>query len=136
MSEKNFAVIHVDRDYDFIDGVECLFTSETEAESETFMEKKKEEIESTWIAREKYIEDFVDKIEIPENLSYQEWMKFLSKDFIFLTRDSCTTTNFKKQLKNAMRNGYGKNLESFNPPQQPRLSSYDIFIVPLTNQGN
>jgi len=129
----SFAVIKVTIDrYDgMLEGAECLDTFATEQEATDLIQKIKEKQSNVWRERINYIENFVDKIELPKT-EYQGWLEFLKQFHPFGIR-YVFPKDFKREYKNYLRN-YNPKLEGYNPPYYNfNWNREDLVVVEIKN---
>lgn len=127
-----FAIIEADADMDGCNDLRCIgsYASKQEAEYEknTILSKMQEK---TSLYR-KYVETFVDNIEIPENLEYKGWLNFLA-DFDPFGRSYTLPKDFKKELKYFLLQGRLLKVPdkyNYSPPPYCFVKD-DFFIIEI-----
>ena len=127
----NFIVVQVDQDYDYVQGVDYIDSFATEDEAKNYIKIKQELANETGLKRIKYIDDYVDKIEIPET-DYNGWVEFLKK---FPFWSYVLPQNFKQQLKSYLYQHTLVKLEGYDPPEkewsEAHAASLNLFIIEI-----
>ena len=77
----NFAVIQLEQYYEMVEDVRCVKANLTEQEANDLIKKMKDEDNACRKKRSDYIEEFVRKIDVPENLDYEGWKEYISLFF-------------------------------------------------------
>lgn len=83
-----WAVVLVDVDYDYVCGVKCIATYQTEEAATKHIRLRKEFTQKNNLIRHNYIKGYVNKIDVPERISHADWMTFLSHYPVFKGRES------------------------------------------------
>lgn len=114
---KNFIVVQVDQDYDYVEGVRYIASFPTEEAANAFKQEKEEEQNVKWRARFDYIEKWVDAIKLPENIDYKSWCKYLGEYHPFSAKPmKVSPQDFHKELKGYLRTYHSVTLEGYDPP--------------------
>lgn len=108
-----FAVIEVDSDYDYINGLECIKTFPSEAEAQKFIDDAREIRDNSYRIRSNYIDEYIKSFEFEDIDNHEDWLKFLSQfpgiDIIMTHKG-----NFHSKLRDYIGNRYTP--PGFNPP--------------------
>jgi hypothetical protein len=110
-----FALVQVYQDYDYVEGVKLLATFPTKQEGCDRIDEMQKERHATWLQKEAYVDDFVDKIEDPPDTTYLEWKAHLKENYPCLCGRYIMPKDFKKSLRQLLKGRYC-NLEGFDPP--------------------
>ena len=111
----SFVVIQLDQYYDLVENVRCIKSNLTEQEANDLIKKMKDEDNACRKKRSDYIEEFVRKIDVPENLGYEDWKKYIE---IFYGPSCCYVLpkDFQKELIYYLRKYTPDTLEGYDPP--------------------
>ena len=127
----NFIVVQVDQDYDYVQGVDYIDSFATEDEAKNYIKTKQELAKETGLKRINYIDEYVNKIEVPDT-DYHGWVEFL-KEFPFWSY--VYPKDFKKQLKCYLYQNHTVKLEEYDPPEkewsEAHAASVNLFIVEI-----
>lgn len=127
---NNFIVVEANQSYEHIEEIVYVENFDTKEQAQIYIENINIEQAASFQIRKKYIEDWVDAIEIPET-DYHGWIDFYSQ---YIFRNTYVfPKDFKNELKNCLINGYGyvkgNKFENYNPPKKCRFSN--LFIVSI-----
>lgn len=123
----NFIVVKVETDYDYVEDVFYVEKFKTKEEAVKFISDRKEKQNSDWSARCKYVEQWVDAIELPET-DYNGWKEFLKTWNAFCHPDRyIRRKDFKNQFKDYLMK-YSFKFEGYNPPEV-NFNSNNLFII-------
>ena len=125
-----FSVIEVFMDYDYVEGVQHVQSFSTEEEAQQHIEKLKKQESDKFQKYKTYIEEYVDKIELPD-LTGSNWFSIWDE---FKKPYPCgfnsTPKDFHENLKSSLIiNGYKINKDDFSPP--PRMRNRELFVVEI-----
>ncbi len=119
-----FTVVKIIQYYEDIDSVECVGVCQTENEANLLAVKLKDDINEAWAKRYKYIENYVNNIQVPE-LDYKSWQKYVET----WPGMPCSVrpNEFKQTLISSLSKGYTLDCKDFDPPKA--TSGYASFYV-------
>jgi hypothetical protein len=123
-----YAVIRVDQDYDYVEGAECLAAFDTEYEASALITKIKAEQTAATRRRLDYVEQFVDKIVLPEPPEYNGWLEFLKIYFGEAGR-YVYPKDFHMSLKRYLME-YSPTIEGYDPPKREPVW-HNLFVVEI-----
>jgi hypothetical protein len=131
---KNYVVVNVLMDYDYCEGVDFVADFDSYEEANQFIIDEKNEATKKYVEYIRYVDDYVDKIVIPEKFLgkwgpeiWKEWEKFIDE---FYVSRGVSLDRLKENLKISFRLGSGfrgKKRDDFNPP--PRGLSRNLFVI-------
>lgn len=124
----SFAVIELDQSYELVEGAKCIKGNLTEQEANDLVKKMKDQEAVSWKQREDYLKEFVNNIDIPENLGYQGWKEFI-KQFFGPNCRYVFPKDFQKELIGYLRT-YHLELEGYDPPIVPYWP-VNLFVVEI-----
>lgn len=113
-----FLALKVEAYYDGPEDVEHLGSFDTDAEARAFIQDIKDRQDASFLKRMKYIEDYVDKMEVPTD--YTEYNQFV-RDLGTWGSMHINSNSLKEQLKSALRSGHKANLEGFGEYTPPEV---------------
>lgn len=131
-----YAIIYTDVDYDYVAGVECVKTFQTEEEATKYKEDVKTEEFKKWKDFEDYIEGFIDGLQIPDfphtQQGVRDWDKYTKEVFI----SECVSSyihpgNLKKYLVEYLTKGYKLKLDNYNPPPRINFTNQNLWVVKI-----
>lgn len=130
-----FAIVKVELNYDFIEGVECIAFFQDQKEAENFLLDTKNKALKISFERNLYIEEYVKNFNYPKQVSYQEWSAFIKNIFgreciYILPQD------FEKTLRHNLLQGYDLNIEGFYPPKKLDKDWNNVFIMEIKEPTN
>lgn len=125
-----YAIVTICQDQEKI---ECIKTFNTEEEANNFIKEKKEEQKNIFLKREKYIDDFVDSMDLDyiDKMDHREFNIFKEKiffGFYFLISKLNFKASLKERLKTFDVNRKELGIVDFNPPS---LSIENYYIVKI-----
>jgi hypothetical protein len=128
-----FIVIEVRQWYEEIDTLKAMISVDTQELADAFVVEIKKQKDEKWKEWDNYIQEYVNKIELPETKDNNEWFEFLKQYEFTLGRwitKPHTKEEFKSKYIHYLRDGYGKNIEGFNPPEIDKawISYYIVEI--------
>lgn len=124
-----WAVVRVSQDYDSVEGVEFISAYATESEANEFIRITKADEDASVEAYRKYIDDYVDAMEVPDwRVELKSWQQFI-KD-VGLTGGHIHVGNFTHRLKHNLKAGLTYNLPGFSPPPYHRRG-FNLFAVEI-----
>lgn len=126
LKNKLFAVIEVDMVFDYVNGLGCIKTADSEEECQNFINDIREKVTNSWHARSEYIDNYVSSIEFHDINNHEDWLKFLSR-FPGIDKIMVNKANFHTKLREYLNNGY--KLDGFTPPSimyNPNLHIVEI----------
>lgn len=121
-----FAVVNVNLNYDYIEGIECLASFDTEEEAKLKIKQIIEERNSLIKKRIEYIDKFINDIKVPVDANYSEWIKFINNYKPFECK-SKIENEFKLQLRMFLRY-FDLWREDYSPPAV-RHDLDNLFIM-------
>lgn len=114
---ENFIVVQVDQNYDYVEGVRYIARFSTEDAANAFIQEKNEEQDVKWKKRIDYIEQWVDSIQLPEDIDYNSWFQYLEKYHPFSASPTkVSPKDFHKDLKGYLRIHHSVTIEGYDPP--------------------
>lgn len=123
-----FAVIYVDPDYYYVQGVACVAVRATEAEAKAVVADRKKVHDEMHRARLDYIDRFVDAIVVPAFANYAEFQRFMA--YYDIPSPSATLDRFQQALKIQLRTGYTIKDSGYNPPPRP-APVHNLLVVEI-----
>lgn len=129
-----FAVIEIRQYYEEINYVKSIGAFAEEQKAYDFIKEVLDKRSLLMQARMKYVDNFVEGIELPnllEGKGYVEWCEFL-KQFHPLALGYIHPKDFKKELKFYLIRGSDLKLEGYNPPEAD--FSYKTWHVVEVNE--
>lgn len=128
-----FAVIQVNQDQGdgYINGMTCVKTFPTESEAEDYIQSEQRIEVRAWLIREEYIEDWVDKIDIP-GTDYQAWKELLGDNMPAVAL-LWAPESFKKNMTSYLVGNPHIKFERYNPPKAIH-GSENLHVVEIKNE--
>jgi hypothetical protein len=129
-----FAVILIDQDYDYIEGLECVKCFNTEQEANDFIVSENQKHQDSHTELCKYIDKFIDEnVDIPDLLEYSQWNVYRNK---FELRDAAFVYpgNLKEVLKGRLKWGHDVPAvikDKFNPPPIYACGNLRVVEIPI-----
>lgn len=137
MSFEEFIVVEVKCDlsrlyqgsldlHEIIDNISFVEFFDDELSANVYIKNQREKEEHERNARKEYIDKWVDKLVVPENLSHSEWRTYQAKYF---GEDRYVVPEFfKKELKYFLyRQKFQE--EGFDPPEITVHNSFGLFVA-------
>lgn len=115
-----YAIIQVNMDYDYCEGVQFVKSFATEEEANVFIQAQKDRYVETWKAKMEYVDEYINNIKIPETTpgnmeQFHGWKKFV--EIYFPGWTTVSPNNFKTSLRSFLKDRHRiENLPDYTPP--------------------
>jgi hypothetical protein len=136
MGDKNmFVVVRVHQDYDYVEKLEYVKSCDTEDEAKGWIAEKMEECRILWKARDEYVDKYMESIEDPPKMGYNDWCEYLKQ--FGMRPGYIHQGNFKERLKSDLKRAQWnvcKKVKDFDPPfNPPPTHSYpnDLYVMEI-----
>ena len=123
-----FAIIEVHASYDWVDDAECIEAFDTQEQANQKLKEINDDTKAKRDERCEYIENWVDKLEMPDTSHYKEHMEY-QQQFRHLTGTYTTPSFFKERLKLSLHERFNSELENYDPP--PYVRHRFLYVVEI-----